>query len=1092
MVIPRRFTREGQSVYQSFEFEKRRAQIKNNEGKIVFEREDVEFPVRWSQTASDIVAQKYFRREGVPQPDGSLGSETSLRQVVHRIVHCWQVWGERYGYFASPADAQTFYEEMVFMMLDQRAAPNSPQWFNTGLHSSYGISGPAQGHYYVDPVTKEVVASTSAYERPQPHACFILSVEDDLVNENGIMDLWVREARIFKYGSGVGTNFSNLRGEAEKLSGGGNSSGLLSFLKVGDRAAGAIKSGGTTRRAAKMVCLDMDHPEILEFIRWKSEEEKKAKALIQAGYPADYEGEAYRTVSGQNSNNSVRVSNSYMAALENDQHWDCTARTNGRVVKSYPAKQLWAEIAKAAWECADPGLQFDSTINEWHTCPNSGPIRASNPCSEYMFLDNTACNLASLNLVRFLNTETLEFQVEDFQYACRLWTIALEISVLMAQFPSREIARLSYEYRTLGLGYANLGTLLMLSGIPYDSPKANALAGAITAIMTGEAYAASAEMAAVLGPFEGYAANREEMLRVIRNHRYAANNMPEACEGLSIAPQGIDLKYCPKYLADAAAGAWDKALKLGEEYGYRNAQTTVIAPTGTIAFVMDCDTTGVEPDFAPVKSKKLSGGGNLIITNMGIPFALRNLGYSDEQRSEIMHYLLGFRTLKNAPFINPETLKARGLNNAEIARVEAALPGAFHLSEAFSLNVLGEECMTRLGFEESQYQIPYFDFLHALGFTVSQIREAHHYVCGYHTLEGAPGLKPEHYPIFDCANPSGTGTRFIHPHGHIRMLAAIQPFVSGAISKTVNLPEYSSVADIEECYLMSWKLGLKAIALYRNNCKSSQPLSTTGGDIEAKEGKTEIQTVIPKGYIDGTNPAEVLEAANRIMASIEDTSFKRRLSGVVQKKSMPEKRRGYTFKNTIFSNMGPIEIFLTTGEYSDGTLGEIFINVNKQGDILKNMLDSFAIAVSIGLQYGVPLSEFADKFKFTQYEPSGSVNHEYIKTASSIMDYIFKVLDYEYNGNTEGLNVKPPVTTTASIQEKEKGTHPTSTPPVSEVILPPAEESTANDTTSSIAPAYQLAKNMGYGPKCAVCGNTTIRNGSCFVCTTCGATTGCS
>src|SRR6201995_2049916 len=491
--VGRYFSKEGKNVYDLFKYEKRSSVIRNPSGDAVFEMNDVEVPASWSQVATDILAQKYFSKAMVPQPDGTTGSEKSIKQVAHRMANCWKDWGMRYGYFATASDAEIFYDEIVYTIVGQLAAPNSPQWFNTGLHTSYGITGKPQGHYFVDPVTEVLSKSTSAYERPQPHACFILSVEDDLVNEGGIMDLWVREARIFKYGSGVGTNFSKIRGDGEKLSGGGYSSGLMSFLKIGDRAAGAIKSGGTTRRAAKMVCLDLDHPEIEGFVNWKVEEEKKVAALIAAGYSSDYEGEAYRTVSGQNSNNSVRVPNEFFYALKNGKDWDLIGRMKGNVVKEISAQKLWDDIAFAAWACADPGVQYDSTINEWHTCPAGGRINASNPCSEYMFLDNTACNLASINLAHYFDPKTRVFDVKGFEYTCRVWTIVLEISVLMAQFPSQEVAQLSYDYRTLGLGYANLGSALMVNGIPYDSDKARAMAAAITAIMTGTAYATSAE-----------------------------------------------------------------------------------------------------------------------------------------------------------------------------------------------------------------------------------------------------------------------------------------------------------------------------------------------------------------------------------------------------------------------------------------------------------------------------------------------------------------------------------------------------------------------------------------------------------------------
>src|SRR6201995_1355409 len=608
LLFDRRYTRDDINVFDQFEYDYRSSVIRNPSGEIVFEMTNVEVPRGWSQIATDILAQKYFRKAGVPQPDGSLGRETSVKQVAHRMANCWRVWGERYGYFASEKDARIFYDELVYSVLDQACVPNSPQWFNTGLHEVYNIVGKPQGHYYVDPVDDLLKRSVNAYERPQPHACFILSVDDDLVNDGGIMDLWVREARIFKYGSGVGTNYSNIRGEGEKLSGGGTSSGLMSFLKIGDRAAGAIKSGGTTRRAAKMVCLDLDHPEIMDFINWKVEEEKKVGALIAAGYPSDYEGEAYKTVSGQNSNNSIRIPNEFFDKLSNNEDWELKARSDGRIMKKVPAKEVWNQIAYAAWRCADPGTQYDTTINEWHTCPKGGRINASNPCSEYMFLDNTACNLASANLMQFFDTSNNTFDVEGFEYTCRLWTVVLEVSVLMAQFPSKEVAQLSYDYRTLGLGFANIGGMLMAAGISYDSREGRAIAGAISAVMTGVSYATSAEMAGELGPFPEYAKNKDSMLRVMRNHRRAAHGEAAGYEGLSTPPVPLDLAaVANRDLAFAAQRAWDDAVSLGEGFGYRNAQATVIAPTGTIGLVMDCDTTGVEPDFALVKFKKLAG-----------------------------------------------------------------------------------------------------------------------------------------------------------------------------------------------------------------------------------------------------------------------------------------------------------------------------------------------------------------------------------------------------------------------------------------------------------------------------------------------------
>src|SRR6201747_2442985 len=836
LLFDRRYTRDDINVFGQFEYDYRSSVIRNPSGEIVFEMTKCEVPKGWSQIATDILAQKYFRKAGVPQADGSLGRETSIKQVAHRMANCWKVWGVKYGYFATAKDATIFYEELVYSILNQACVPNSPQWFNTGLHEVYGITGKPQGHYFVDDNDGQLKKSTSAYERPQPHACFILSVEDDLVNDGGIMDLWVREARIFKYGSGVGTNFSKIRGESEKLSGGGYSSGLMSFLKIGDRAAGAIKSGGTTRRAAKMVCLDLDHPEIESFVNWKVEEEKKVAILIAAGYSSDYEGEAYKTVAGQNSNNSVRIPNSFFKALKDGANWDLTSRMSGKAIKSISSQKLWDDIAFAAWACADPGVQYDSTINEWHTCPEGGRINASNPCSEYMFLDNTACNLASVNLAHFFDPQTRVFDVKGFEHTCRMWTIVLEISVLMAQFPSKEVAQLSYDYRTLGLGYANLGSALMVSGIPYDSDKARAIGGAITAIMTGTAYATSAEMARELGTFNRYEENKEHMLRVMRNHRYAAYNSTENYENLEIHPPGIDQKYCPDYLLSAACNAWDKAVEMGEQYGYRNAQTTVIAPTGTIGLVMDCDTTCTEPDFALVKFKKLSGGGYFKIINQAVPEALSNLGYTDKEVTAIVNYAKGSATLKGAPHINTETLKSKGFTDSELDKLNKGLVSAFEISFAFNIWSLGEDCLKRLGLTAEQYNAADFNVLRSLGFTKKQIAEANEFICGTMTLEGAPYLKIEHYPIFDCANKCGAkGERYIHAHGHIKMMAAAQPFLSGAISKTINLPNEAKVEEIKECYELSWKLGLKANALYRDGCKLSQPLSTKSDAKEEKE-----------------------------------------------------------------------------------------------------------------------------------------------------------------------------------------------------------------------------------------------------------------
>ncbi|HEY0679156.1 MAG TPA: vitamin B12-dependent ribonucleotide reductase [Chitinophagaceae bacterium] len=1113
----RRYTRDDVNVFDQFTYDYRTSVIRNPSGEVVFEMTNVEVPEQWSQIATDILAQKYFRKAGVPQPDGSLGRETSAKQVAHRMANCWRVWGERYGYFASEQDAQVFYEELVYSILNQMCVPNSPQWFNTGLNESYGIKGKPQGHYYVDPADGQLKKSTSAYERPQPHACFILSVDDDLVNEGGIMDLWVREARIFKYGSGVGTNFSSIRGEGEKLSGGGTSSGLMSFLKIGDRAAGAIKSGGTTRRAAKMVCLDMDHPEIVDFVNWKVEEEKKVGALIAAGYPSDYEGEAYRTVSGQNSNNSIRIPNEFFEKLQNNEDWELKARMDGRVMKKVPARELWNQIAYAAWRCADPGTQYDTTINEWHTCPKGGRIRASNPCSEYMFLDNTACNLASANLMKFFDADTNNFDVEGFEYVCRLWTVVLEISVTMAQFPSKDVAQLSYDYRTLGLGYANLGSMLMVSGIPYDSEEARGIGGAISAIMTGIAYKTSAEMAGVLGAFVKYEENKDDMLRVMRNHRNAAFDVDEY-EKLSIKPQGIKAQYCPDYLIKAACKAWIDAVELGEKYGYRNAQTTVIAPTGTIGLVMDCDTTGVEPDFALVKFKKLSGGGYFKIINQSVPAALKNLGYNERECEAIVKYAVGSGTFSGAPFINHQTLSEKGFIAEEIKKLDAAVAAAFEIGFVFNVYTLGEECLQRLGFTPEQYFNFEWSLLEALGFNDDEIEAANDYVCGTMTVEGAPYLKPEHLPVFDCANKCGQkGERFIHANGHIRMMGAVQPFISGAISKTINLPHEATVEEIADCYLLSWQLGLKANALYRDGSKLSQPLSNKSDKKKKVQDSAEKvqESSIPSGEYrpDSIESAmvdmskltieELLEEVQKRVQSSPNTDLKRMLAKIVEKRTLPAKRRGYTQKAKINGQV----IFLRTGEYGDGTVGEIFIDMAKEGATMRSMLNCFAIAISIGLQYGVPLEEFVEKFVFTRFEPAGMVDHPNIKSTTSIVDFIFRALAYEYLGRTDLVHVldKPELLNTGTDDWDDIPTsleYEKKMPELSDVrivapktnghVQPKAQkDKPKGDSTLDLVNA--AARNMqSDAPACNVCGHITIRSGTCYKCLNCGNSLGCS
>ncbi len=1085
----RHFTKEGKSPYDQFKYTLRTSVIKNPDGEIVFKMENVEVPEGWSQIATDILAQKYFRKAGVPQADGSEGRETSVKQVVHRMVNCWKVWGERSHYFASEKDAEIFYDELVYCMLNQACVPNSPQWFNTGLHESYGITGKPQGHHFVNPETGRLQKSTSAYERPQPHACFILGVDDDLVNEGGIMDLWVREARIFKYGSGVGSNFSKIRAAGEILSGGGTSSGLMSFLKIGDRAAGAIKSGGTTRRAAKMVCLDLDHPEVVDFIDWKVEEEKKVAALMDAGFKGGFEGEAYNTVSGQNSNNSVRIPNRFFHRLAEGGEWEMTARTDGRTMRTMPAKDLWNKIAYAAWRCADPGTQYDTTINEWHTCPAGGRINASNPCSEYMFLDNTACNLASVNLRKFFDVEKSRFDVESLEHTVRLWTVVLEISVLMAQFPSKEVARLSYDYRTLGLGFANLGSTLMVSGIPYDSDEARGIGGAIAAIMTGTAYKTSAELAEALGPFSKFEENRSAMMRVMRNHRAAAYDAAEAYDNLEIKPQGINAAFCPNYLLKAATYAWDQAVQLGEKYGYRNAQTTVIAPTGTIGLVMDCDTTGVEPDFALVKFKKLSGGGYFKIINQSIPLALNHLGYKQHEVKAIVDYAKGTGSFAGAPFINHQTLSEKGFLAEELKTLDEAVKTAFEIGFVFNVYTLGELCFQRLGFSPEEYKAASFNLLEALGFTEKQIEKANDYVCGTMTVEGAPYLREEHLPIFDCANKCGNkGKRFIHAHGHIRMMGSVQPFISGAISKTINLPNEATVDEIEDAYKLSWELGLKACALYRDGSKLSQPLSNKSEKKKKKDKKEELEDAVAE-LLPELNKLTIDELLEEITARLQqspDTKLMRKLSGIVQRKQLPAKRRGFTQK----AKVGGQAIFLRTGEYGDGTLGEIFIDMAKEGATMRSMLNCFAIAISIGLQYGVPLEEFVDKFVFTRFDPAGVVDHPNIKSATSIVDYIFRVLGYEYLQRSDLVHVLDNLTIQSPEDNLSESRVPSPGPRIRKAPQLKKEKTTvlgSKNTTDKF-----LSSLQSDAPVCNVCGHLTIRNGTCYKCLNCGNSMGCS
>ncbi len=1245
MRIERRYTTTGQSPYADIAFRLSTSEIRNPDGSTVFKLENFEVPQSWSQVASDVLAQKYFRKAGVPAalkkveendvpsflwrsvPDEKalaklpaeerFGPETSARQVFDRLAGCWTYWGWKGGYFSSEDDAQAFFDELRFMLASQMVAPNSPQWFNTGLHWAYGIDGPSQGHFYVDFKTGELTRSTSSYEHPQPHACFIQGVQDDLVNEGGIMDLWVREARLFKYGSGTGSNFSMLRGEGEKLAGGGKSSGLMSFLKIGDRAAGAIKSGGTTRRAAKMVVVDVDHPDIETYIDWKVREEQKVAALVTGSklcnrhlkavmkacvnceatgdacydpernpalkreikrarkalvpdnyikrviqfakqgyrdiefdiYDTDWDSEAYLTVSGQNSNNSVSLKDDFLRAVEADGEWNLIRRTDGKTARTLKARDLWEKIGHAAWASADPGLHFNTTMNDWHTCPESGPIRGSNPCSEYMFLDDTACNLASANLLQFYDRETKQFDFGGYEHLCRLWTVVLEVSVTMAQFPSKEIAQLSYEYRTLGLGYANIGGLLMTMGLPYDSDEGRALGGALTAIMTGVAYATSAEMASELGPFPGYEANAQHMLRVMRNHRRAAHGEADGYEALNVNPVPLDHASCPEpILVERAKRAWDEALALGEKHGYRNAQATVIAPTGTIGLVMDCDTTGIEPDFALVKFKKLAGGGYFKIINRAVPDALRALGYREHEIAEMEVYALGHGSMAQAPGINPQTLKAKGFTDEIIATLEGGMKAAFDIKFVFNKWSIGEDFLVNtLKVPAEKLSDPSFDLLAHLGFTKDEIDAANIHICGAMTLEGAPHLKEEHYPVFDCANPCGrVGKRYLSVESHIRMMAAAQPFISGAISKTINMPNDATVEDCKSAYMLSWRLALKANALYRDGSKLSQPLNSALIEDDADEDEDAVDTV--DRLLESAAPARAAQVAEKIVERVVE-----RVERIREREKMPDRRKGYTQKAVV----GGHKVYLRTGEYQDGRIGEIFIDMHKEGAAFRAMMNNFAIAISLGLQYGVPLEEYVEAFTFTRFEPAGFVQgNESIKNATSILDYVFRELAISYLGRYDLAHVDPSeighdvlgkgddqskLSATAAkyvskgftrgrtdklmlVDGGASGGHSGATvvtalssqgatalksEPVVEQDMEAEEGADLSalgfaapqktqrvDTSAGMTKADKRAeaRMKGYeGEACPECANfTLVRNGTCLKCDTCGSTTGCS
>jgi ribonucleoside-diphosphate reductase alpha chain len=1178
MKITRKFTKPGQDVYSTTKWVQRSSKITNPDGTVVFKMDDAEVPEGWSQLATDIMVSKYFRKAGVPvmkkgtdairgerEVDASgkvvTGPEKSAKQVIHRLAGCWTHWGETHGYFESAEDAQAFYDELSYMLIHQIAAPNSPQWFNTGLNFAYGITGPAQGHFIVDPKTGEVQLAKDAYTHPQPHACFIQSIADDLVNDGGIMDLWVREARLFKYGSGTGTNFSNLRGESESLSGGGKSSGLMSWLKIGDRAAGAIKSGGTTRRAAKMVCLDMDHPDIHQFINWKVREEIKVQAMVEGlkllkehsedvasecsrlGLSLDYDfnGEAYATVSGQNSNNSVRIPDAFFEAIDQGADWQTTFRTNGKKGKTFKAQTLWDDIGYAAWRCADPGVQYDSTINAWHTCPSAGRINASNPCSEYMFLDNTACNLASINLITLFDSKTRMFDIERYEHAIDLWTTVLEISVLMAAFPSKEIAELSFKYRTLGLGYANLGAMLMQAGIAYDSAEARAMAGCLSAVLTGRSYRQSALLAKEHGPFAGFAADRENMLRVIRNHRRAAQGVSRVSsewEGLNPAtrPVPIDHAICKSgtilvkntpQLLERAVEAWDDALELGIKHGYRNAQVTVIAPTGTIGLLMDCDTTGIEPDFALVKFKKLAGGGYFKIANASVRPAMEALGYSTEQIKDIMIYLLGSLSLEvpmpassgHAGQTLKSFLMSKGLIESDIKKITDALPGVFELTFAFTAWTMGEEALKRVGVDSDTAKADFgWNLLKHLGLSRAAIDDLNDAVCGRQTVEGAPHLRAEHLPVFDCANTCGKiGVRSIAPEGHIRMMAAAQPFITGAISKTINLPNNATVDEVKAAYRLSWELGLKANALYRDGCKLSQPLSSKSEDTSSSDKKSSKDDK-------GSNAAEAIAASAGVPAVQEVVKEVVKVVERPMRRRLSDTRASITHKFNVAGHEG----YLTVGLYDDGMPGELFITMAKEGSTIGGLMDALGTATSVALQYGVPVESLVNKFTHQRFEPAGMTTNADIPFAKSLVDYIFRWMGMQFVPGYRELNSPRRTDDSASseagasrigaeasvsrvaqavanaVRGGGMGSGPMSGGATVEHRHMHIETKTIVDvdtTTTSMhgatlgAKTDQLAlamENSADGPPCDTCGTITVRNGTCHKCLNCGASLGCS
>ncbi|MCI6276379.1 MAG: vitamin B12-dependent ribonucleotide reductase [Clostridium sp.] len=997
-LLTRYYTKElekdkNKTVYDLFDWKKVDVSLVDyKSGKVLVDMKDLEFPSHYSQNACDIIASKYFRKAGIPN---ELGYENSMKQVAHRMVNFWKESLIDEKLISTEEEAEIFYDEMVYALLNQMYAPNSPQWFNTGLKLSYGISGDPQGSYYYDAKDGVVKESLDSYTRTQASACFILSIEDKLLGKHSLSEQYVTETRLFKGGSGTGTNFSSIRAEGEKLSGGGVSSGLMSFLKGFDRNAGAIKSGGTTRRAAKMVCLDIDHPEIEDFITWKAKEEDKVRALVKMGYDGDFNGEAYATVSGQNSNNSLRISDEFMTKVDNLSEdplstIELKGRIDSSVNRDISVEKLWNDINESAWKCADPAPQFSDTFNAWHTCPagedgdvnaHHNKLNSTNPCGEYAFLDDTSCNLSSINIFKFYDKDTKNFDIEGYLHVIGLNQLMLEASVNWGQFPTEDIARKTYMFRTTGLGLANIASLFMVMGLPYDSEEARTLAASLTGILTGYSYYVSSLMAKTIGTFEKYPLNKEYMLKVIRNHSRVAGAIDSDYEGLNYTPLKVNHEILSDLnlngLSSTLKDVWSSALECGEKHGYRNAQVSVIAPTGTISFAMDCGATSIEPFFSHMVYKKLAGGGFMTLTNPVIEDSLKTLGYSDSEVSDILNY---------------------------ITRKE----------------LVNED-----------------------GFEYEKIIDG--------KIEGAPHLKEHHIAIFDTANTCGSGKRYISPEGHVKMVAAITPLISGAISKTVNLPGTATVEDFKNIIIESWKLGVKGISLYRDGSKFSQPLNTS-------------LSTDTKINLEDLSYAELLEKSKEMQ----------RIQSQIAKRQKPF---GIRCGTTHPAQIEDVKIYTTVNRNDEGEICEIYITTDREGTIIMGLLNSLSKSISVMLQYHVPAADIAAMLRGQKYEPYGFVQkHPYIKYVSSISDLISKIIDIEL-GDFTRCQVKPSLEPSKAVASD----------------LSKNNEATITKDSVKQNESHNVTGERVYGSTCPTCSSTRmVRNGTCKVCLDCGSTTGCS